>query len=175
MTHPNLLLRDPVMYRIRRAHHYRRGDAWCLYPTYDWAHGQSDSIEGITHSICTLEFEVHRPLYDWFLDRARHPPSPADRVRPSLPQPHPAQQAQAPGPGQGGGRGRLGRSAHADHLGHAPAGLPAGGPAAASPSWSAWPRSTASSSWPSSRAASAKSSTGPRPGPWPSCGRSRSS
>ena len=67
MAHPSLLLRDPVMYRIRRAHHYRRGDAWCLYPTYDWAHGQSDSIEGITHSICTLEFEVHRPLYDWFL------------------------------------------------------------------------------------------------------------
>jgi glutaminyl-tRNA synthetase len=68
MTHPNLLLRDPVLYRIRRAHHYRRGDAWCIYPTYDWAHGQSDSLEGITHSICTLEFEVHRPLYDWFLD-----------------------------------------------------------------------------------------------------------
>jgi glutaminyl-tRNA synthetase len=67
MADPNLLLRDPVMYRIRRAHHYRRGDVWCIYPTYDWAHGQSDSIEGITHSICTLEFEVHRPLYDWFL------------------------------------------------------------------------------------------------------------
>jgi glutaminyl-tRNA synthetase len=68
MAHPNLLLRDPVMYRIRRAHHYRRGDAWLIYPTYDWAHGQSDAVEGITHSICTLEFEVHRPLYDWFLD-----------------------------------------------------------------------------------------------------------
>jgi len=67
MAEPNLLLRDPVLYRIRRAHHYRRGDAWCIYATYDWAHGQSDSIEGITHSICTLEFEVHRPLYDWFL------------------------------------------------------------------------------------------------------------
>jgi len=67
MAHPNLLMRDPVLYRIRRAHHYRRGDAWCIYATYDWAHGQSDSIEGITHSICTLEFEVHRPLYDWFL------------------------------------------------------------------------------------------------------------
>jgi len=67
MAHPNLLLRDPVMYRIRRSHHYRRGDAWLIYPTYDWAHGQSDSLEGITHSICTLEFEVHRPLYDWFL------------------------------------------------------------------------------------------------------------
>ncbi len=69
MAHPNMLLRDPVLYRIRRAHHYRRGDSWCIYPTYDWAHGQSDSIEGITHSICTLEFEVHRPLYDWFLDQ----------------------------------------------------------------------------------------------------------
>jgi glutaminyl-tRNA synthetase len=68
MAHPNMLLRDPLMYRIRREHHYRRGDVWCLYPTYDWAHGQSDSLEGITHSICTLEFEVHRPLYDWFLD-----------------------------------------------------------------------------------------------------------
>jgi glutaminyl-tRNA synthetase len=67
MAHPNLLMRDPILYRIRRAHHYRRGDAWCVYATYDWAHGQSDSIEGITHSICTLEFEVHRPLYDWFL------------------------------------------------------------------------------------------------------------
>jgi glutaminyl-tRNA synthetase len=67
MAHPNLLMRDPILYRIRRAHHYRRGDAWCIYATYDWAHGQSDSIEGITHSICTLEFEVHRPLYDWFL------------------------------------------------------------------------------------------------------------
>jgi glutaminyl-tRNA synthetase len=61
-------MRDPVLYRIRRAHHYRTGDEWLIYPTYDWAHGQSDSIEGITHSICTLEFEVHRPLYDWLLD-----------------------------------------------------------------------------------------------------------
>jgi glutaminyl-tRNA synthetase len=69
MAHPNLLMRDPILYRIRRAHHYRRGDAWCIYPTYDWAHGQSDSIEGVTHSICTLEFEVHRPLYDWYLDQ----------------------------------------------------------------------------------------------------------
>jgi glutaminyl-tRNA synthetase len=69
MAHPNLLMRDPILYRIRRANHYRRGDAWCIYPTYDWAHGQSDSIEGITHSICTLEFEVHRPLYDWYLDQ----------------------------------------------------------------------------------------------------------
>ena len=69
MSHPNLLMRDPVLYRIRRGHHYRTGDKWCIYATYDWAHGQSDSIEGITHSICTLEFEVHRPLYDWLLDQ----------------------------------------------------------------------------------------------------------
>jgi len=66
MASPNLNLRDPVMYRIMHAHHHRTGDAWCIYPMYDWAHGQSDSIEGITHSICTLEFENHRPLYDWF-------------------------------------------------------------------------------------------------------------
>jgi glutaminyl-tRNA synthetase len=68
MAHPNLLMRDPVMYRILRATHHRTGDAWCIYPTYDFAHGQSDSIEGITHSLCSLEFEVHRPLYDWYLD-----------------------------------------------------------------------------------------------------------
>ncbi|MGZ4887029.1 MAG: glutamine--tRNA ligase/YqeY domain fusion protein, partial [Candidatus Aminicenantales bacterium] len=75
MADPNMLMRDPLMYRIRREHHYRTGDAWCIYPTYDWAHGQSDSIEGVTHSICTLEFEVHRPLYDWYLDQlgVHHP------------------------------------------------------------------------------------------------------
>ncbi|TWU07440.1 glutamine--tRNA ligase/YqeY domain fusion protein [Stieleria varia] len=66
MASPNINLRDPVMYRIMRAHHHRTGDKWCLYPMYDWAHGQSDSIEGITFSICTLEFENHRPLYDWY-------------------------------------------------------------------------------------------------------------
>lgn len=66
MSSPNLNLRDPVMYRIMHAHHHRTGDKWCIYPMYDWAHGQSDSLEGITHSICTLEFENHRPLYDWF-------------------------------------------------------------------------------------------------------------
>lgn len=68
MAHGNVNMRDPVMYRILHAPHPHAGDAWCLYPTYDWAHGQSDSLEGITHSICTLEFEAHRPLYDWFLD-----------------------------------------------------------------------------------------------------------
>ncbi len=69
MASPNLNMRDPVMYRILRAEHHRTGNDWCIYPTYDWAHGQSDSIEGITHSICTLEFEDHRPLYDWFIDQ----------------------------------------------------------------------------------------------------------
>jgi len=69
MASPNLNLRDPVMYRILHAEHHRTGRKWCIYPTYDWAHGQSDSIEGITHSICTLEFEDHRPLYDWYLDQ----------------------------------------------------------------------------------------------------------
>ncbi|HDS01541.1 MAG TPA: glutamine--tRNA ligase/YqeY domain fusion protein [candidate division Zixibacteria bacterium] len=75
MASGNINLRDPVMYRIKHAAHHRTGDKWCVYPSYDWAHGQSDSIEGITHSICTLEFEDHRPLYDWFLDQleVHHP------------------------------------------------------------------------------------------------------
>jgi len=69
MAHPNLNMRDPVMYRILHAEHHRQGSKWCIYPMYDWAHGLEDSIERITHSICTLEFEDHRPLYDWFLDQ----------------------------------------------------------------------------------------------------------
>ncbi|MCX6582556.1 MAG: glutamine--tRNA ligase/YqeY domain fusion protein [Candidatus Aminicenantes bacterium] len=69
MASPNVNMRDPVMYRILKAPHHRTGDKWCIYPMYDWAHGQCDSIEGITHSICTLEFEAHRPLYDWFIDQ----------------------------------------------------------------------------------------------------------
>jgi glutaminyl-tRNA synthetase len=69
MASPNLLLRDPVLYRIRHAHHHRTGDRWCIYPTYDFAHGYSDSLEVITHSICTLEFVNHRPLYDWLIER----------------------------------------------------------------------------------------------------------
>ena len=69
MAHPNINMRDPVMYRILHAEHHRQGNKWCIYPMYDWAHGLEDSIEGITHSICTLEFEDHRPLYDWFLDQ----------------------------------------------------------------------------------------------------------
>jgi glutaminyl-tRNA synthetase len=69
MAAPNMNLRDPVMYRIKRMHHHRTGDKWCIYPSYDYTHGQSDSIEGITHSLCSLEFEDHRPLYDWFIEQ----------------------------------------------------------------------------------------------------------
>jgi len=76
MASPNLNLRDPVLYRILRAHHHRTGDAWCIYPMYDFAHGQCDALEGITHSLCTLEFENHRPLYDWFLDHLSVPHRP---------------------------------------------------------------------------------------------------
>ena len=75
MDHPNMNMRDPVIYRILHAHHHRTKDEWCIYPMYDWAHGLEDSIEGITHSLCSLEFEDHRPLYDWYLDElgAYHP------------------------------------------------------------------------------------------------------
>ena len=76
MASPNINLRDPVLYRIVHAAHPRTGDAWCIYPTYDFAHGQSDAIEGITHSLCTLEFEAHRPLYDWLLDNLPVPSRP---------------------------------------------------------------------------------------------------
>ena len=75
MAHANMLMRDPVLYRIKHAHHHRTGDKWCIYPLYDFAHGQSDAIEGITHSICTLEFVPHRELYDWFIDKLEIYPS----------------------------------------------------------------------------------------------------
>ena len=78
MQHENMQLRDPIMYRIRHEHHHRSGDAWCIYPTYDWAHGQSDAIEGVTHSLCTLEFDSHRALYDWYLE---HLPLPGYKPR----------------------------------------------------------------------------------------------
>lgn len=78
MAHENMQMRDPIMYRIRHAHHHRTGDAWPIYPTYDWAHGQSDAIEGVTYSLCSLEFDSHRPLYDWFLE---HLPLPSEKPR----------------------------------------------------------------------------------------------
>ena len=76
MAHPNMKMRDPLLYRIRKVPHHRTGDKWCIYPFYDFAHGQSDAIEGITHSICTLEFEVNRPLYDWFIENLPVPCKP---------------------------------------------------------------------------------------------------
>ena len=76
MSSPNINLRDPILYRIRKAHHHQTGDAWPIYPTYDFAHGQEDAIEGVTHSICTLEFEDHRPLYDWFIEHLPVPTRP---------------------------------------------------------------------------------------------------
>ncbi|MDA7921084.1 glutamine--tRNA ligase/YqeY domain fusion protein [Verrucomicrobiales bacterium] len=76
MAHPNLNMRDPVLYRIARAHHHRTGDAWCIYPMYDFTHGQSDALEYVTHSLCTLEFENHRPLYEWFLENLPVPSYP---------------------------------------------------------------------------------------------------
>ena len=76
MQHENMQMRDPIMYRIRHTHHFRTGDQWCIYPTYDWAHGQSDAIEGVTHSLCSLEFDSHRELYDWFLEQL---PLPGDK------------------------------------------------------------------------------------------------
>lgn len=75
MAHPNLLLRDPVMYRIMNAHHHRTGDKWHIYPMYDWSHGQNDSMEGITHSLCSNEYIIHRPLYEWFLEKLEAFPS----------------------------------------------------------------------------------------------------
>jgi len=75
MTHPNLIMRDPVMYRIRREHHYRTGNSWCIYPMYDFQHPLSDAKEGITHSLCSLEYEIHRPLYEWFINEAEVFPS----------------------------------------------------------------------------------------------------
>ena len=75
MAHPNMLFRDPIMYRILHTEHHRTGNKWCIYPMYDYAHGQSDSIEKISHSICTLEFDVHRPLYDWFIEALEIYPS----------------------------------------------------------------------------------------------------
>lgn len=76
MASPNMNLRDPILYRIRHAHHHQTGDAWCIYPSYDFTHGQSDALEGVTHSICTLEFEDHRPLYEWFLAKLPVPAQP---------------------------------------------------------------------------------------------------
>ena len=101
MASPNLNMRDPVLYRIKHESHHRTGDAWCIYPMYDYAHPLSDALEGITHSICTMEYEDHRVLYDWCLENCPVPFRPRQyRVRPPQPQLHRHEQAQAPATGE---------------------------------------------------------------------------
>ena len=129
MASPNLNMRDPVLYRIRRATHHRTGDAWCIYPMYDYAHPLSDAIEGVTHSLCTLEFEDHRPLYDW-VHRAslgvRPRPQQIEFARLNLTYTMMSKR-QAAAARAGRPRERLGRSAHADDRRPAAARLHAGG------------------------------------------------
>ena len=125
MASGNINMRDPVLYRILHAAHPRTGDAWCIYPTYDFAHGQSDAIEGITHSICTLEFEDHRPLYDWFIDNLPVPSRPRqyEFARLNLTYTVLSKRFLLKLVNEGA-RARLGRPAHADDLRHPPARLP---------------------------------------------------
>ena len=128
MASGNINLRDPVLYRILHASHPRTGTAWCIYPSYDFAHGQSDALEHVTHSICTLEFADHRPLYDWFLEHLPVPAKPRQYEFARLNVTHTdAVKARADGAGEGRARGGLGRSAHADAGGLAPPGRAAGG------------------------------------------------
>ena len=150
MASPNIWLRDPLLYRIRHAAHHHTGDKWCIYPMYDFAHCLSDYIEGITHSICTLEFEVHRPLYDWILeslDLPRPLPHQYEFARLSL-ELHRDEQAQAAPARQRKNRHRLGRSAHAHHLRHPPPRRARRRPCAISPTTSASRNTTASPTWP---------------------------
>ena len=118
MQAPNVWLRDPVLYRIRHAAHHQTGEKWCIYPTYDFAHGLSDYLEGITHSLCTLEFEVHRPLYDWILealDLARPLPHQYEFARLNLTYTVMSKRKLKQLVDERAGQ-RLGRSASADHL-----------------------------------------------------------
>ena len=120
----NFNMRDPVLYRINYLPHHRQGNKWCIYPMYDFAHPIQDALEGITHSLCSLEFENHRPLYNWVVEHCDLPrQAPADRVRPPGHRPHGALQAQAPQAGGGGESLWLGRSPDAHALRPAPPGL----------------------------------------------------
>ncbi len=115
MASPNINLRDPVLYRIRHAEHHRTGNRWCIYPMYDFAHPLSDAIEGVTHSLCTLEYEDHRPLYDWAIEQAGTAPSSAAvRVRAAQPELHGDEQAQAAAARRAKARVGMGRPADAD-------------------------------------------------------------
>ena len=137
----NFNMRDPVIYRIRYMHHHRQGDKWCIYPMYDFAHPIQDALEGITHSLCSLEFEAHRPLYDWVVNNVSVPCQAApDRVCPPRHRPYGHEQAQAAQARRGALRLRLGRSPHADALRPAPPRLSRRPPSATSASASAWRR-----------------------------------
>ena len=123
MAHANMHMRDPLMYRIKFATHHRTGDAWCIYPMYDFAHGQSDSIEGITHSLCSLEFEVHRPLYEWYIEKLGiFPSKQREFARLNLNYTIMSKRKLLRLGGRRGG-GRLGRPAHADAQWVAPKGI----------------------------------------------------
>ena len=177
MASPNMNLRDPALYRILHSSHPRTGDTWCIYPTYDYAHGQSDAIEGVTHSICTLEFEDHRPLYDWLLE---HLPI-GEKLGPSRPQQYEFARLNLTytvmskrflkSAGRRGPRVGLGRSAHADPLGSAAARGAGGGGA----QFRAQRRGGARQQHRRCRACSstrcATSSTAPPSGGWRCCGR----
>ncbi len=165
MASPNFNMRDPTLYRIRHATHHRTGDAWCIYPMYDYAHPLSDAIEGITHSICTLEYEDHRPLYDWLVDNVidRRQAAPV-RVRAPQLELHGDEQAQAAAAGAAGPRHRLERSADADRSAACGAAATRRNRCATSAPASAWRRRKTSSTWRSSSTACARISTSARRG-----------
>ena len=173
MNHPNLNMRDPVMYRILRATHHNTGDTWCIYPMYDWAHGLEDSIENITHSICTLEFENHRPLYDWFLDALGvYHPQQIEFARLNLTYTVMSKrlllQLVEGKPVNGWDDPRLPTISGMRRRGYSPQA------SGRSPSASASPRSTAWSTSNSSNTASARTSTRPHRGTWASYDHSKS-
>ena len=167
MASPNVLMRDPTLYRILRCHHHRTGDNWCIYPMYDFQHPLQDAIEGITHSLCSLEYEIHRPLYDWVVREAgfEHPPR---QIEFCPPQPHPHGDVQAPpAPLRGGGRGRrLGRSPHAHPSPPCAAAVTAPPPSRISSAAWAWPRPIPRWIWPCSNTACARIWAAARRAPW---------
>ena len=175
MASGNINLRDPVLYRILHASHPRTGTAWSIYPSYDFAHGQSDAIEGITHSICTLEFEDHRPLYDWFLDNLPVPSRPRQYEFARLNLTYTVLSKRVLTELVRGGPCRgLGRPAHADAGRDCAAAACRRRRSAISSSGSASPRPTAWSTSPCSIFRCARCSTGRRCGAWRCCARSRS-
>ena len=148
MASGNINLRDPVIYRILNAPHPRTGTRWHIYPSYDFAHGQSDAIEGVTHSLCTLEFADHRPLYDWFIENLPVPSRPRQTEFARLNLTHTVLSKRVLT--RAGARrpcGGMGRSADADDRGAAPARRPGGGDPPISSARSASPARTASSRW----------------------------